>query len=147
MKKIGIATVIAMALSIAGVVLVSAQDKYTVSGEVKYSEESSIYVCLHNQNTFRSFTGPEKKMPPPGFVKIVKADTSGRAPFAFTDVPKGEYLIIVFADENNNGKLDLDAFGFKLEPTCSYKVPKHFWNWNDEKFEVDKDITGLVLRF
>lgn len=84
---------------------------------------------------------------PPESVRIVKADTVGKAPFAFRDISKGEYLIIVFDDENNNGKLDRDGWGQVLEPTCSYKVPKIVWDWNDQKFEVDKDTTGLVLRF
>jgi hypothetical protein len=97
-KKIVVALVITMALSMAGFVLVSAQDKYTVSGEVRYTGESNIYVCLNNQDTFRAFVGPDKEMPPSGFVKVIKADGAGRAPSAFADVPEGEYLIIVFAD-------------------------------------------------
>jgi uncharacterized protein (DUF2141 family) len=148
MKKIGIALVIIMALSMAPFVLASTQDKYTVSGEVRYSGESNIYVCLYNQDTFRAFVGPDREMPHPGFVKIAKADAAGRAPFAFADVPKGKYLIIVFADENSNGKLDRNTWGNPVEPTCSYKASKaFFWDWNDQKFEVDKDTSGLVLSF
>jgi hypothetical protein len=56
-------------------------------------------------------------------------------------------LLIVFADENNNGKLDVDTWGFAQEPTCSYKTSEKFWNWDSQKVEVDKDTAGLVLSF
>ena len=103
---------------------------------------------VYDQSTFRAFVGPDRKLPPPGFVKIVKADEAGRACFAFMDLPKGDYLIVVFADENNNGKLDRNTWGNPVEPTCSYKASKaFFWDWNDQKFEVDKDTSGLVLSF
>lgn len=171
MKKIIAALAIAMALSMAGLVLVCAEDKYTsgeevssgdffggfaltgakdthtVSGEVRHWGESDIYVCLHNQDTYRDFVARNMKLPPPEFVQIVKAGAAGKAPFAFTGVPKGEYLIIVFADENSNGKLDRDTLGMPLEPTCTHRTSEVTWNWHDQKFVVDQDKTGLVMSF
>ena len=143
MKKIVIAIALTMVLSTAGFVF--AEDKYSVSGEVIYSGESNIYVCLHTMKTFASF---RKELPPPGFMQIVKADVAGKAPFSIEDVPKGEYLIHIFVDENNNGKFDCDTWGYPIEPACMYKPPliKMHTNWYDQKFEVDSDVTGLVLK-
>ena len=114
MKKIVVAFAIAMALYT--VSLASAQDKCTVSGEVVYSGDSNIYVCLLNSTTFATALGRQKELPPPGFVQIVKSNASGKASFEFKDIPKGEYVVRVFADENNNEKCDTDTWGFALEP-------------------------------
>ena len=144
MKKIVIAIALTMALSMAS--LVFAEDKYSISGEVIYSGESNIYVCLHTMKTFACF---RKELPPREFIQIVKADVGGKAPFSLKDVPKGEYLILVFVDDNNNGKFDCDAWGSPIEPTCMYKPPliKMHTNWYDQKFELDRDVGGLVLEF
>jgi len=144
MKSIVFGFTFAIAFSM---VTVYAQDKCTVSGEVVYSADSSIYVCLLNSKTYAAALGREKELPPPEFVQIVKANASGKASFAFKDVPKGEYVVRVFADENNNGKLDTDAMGFPIEPVTSYKPSKDYThNWHDEKFDADKDVTGIVVK-
>ena len=145
MKRIVFAFALAMVSSAAS--LAFAQDKCTVSGEVVYSGDSNIYVCLLNSATFAAALGRQRELPPPGFVQIVKANASGKASFAFKAVPKGEYVVRVFADENNNGKFDCDTWGFPLEPVNAYKTSKDgHANWNDQKFEVDKDVTGIVVK-
>jgi len=145
MKRIVFVFVLTMALSAAS--LAFAQDKCTVSGEVVYSKDSNIYVCLLNPKTFAAAVGREKELPPPEFVQIVKANASGKASFAFKDVPKGEYVVRVFADENNNGKFDADTWGNPLERVSAYKPSKDgHANWQDQKFEVDKDVTGIAVK-
>jgi len=145
MKRIVVAFALAMALSAAS--LAFAQDKCTVSGEVVYSGDSNIYVCLLNSTTFAAALGREKELPPAGFVQIVKANASGKASFAFKDVSKGEYVVRVFADENNNGKFDTDTWGFPLEPVSAYKPSKEgHANWHEQKFDADKDVTGIVVK-
>ena len=145
MKKIIFAFALAMALSAAS--LAFAQDKCTVSGEVVYSGDSNLYVCLLNPKTFAAAVGREKELPPPEFVQIVKANASGKASFAFKDVPKGDYVVRAFADENNNGKFDTDMWGFPLERGAAYKPSKDgHANWSEQKFEVDKDIAGIVVK-
>jgi uncharacterized protein (DUF2141 family) len=145
MKRVAFAFALAMCLSAA--TLAFAQDKCTVSGEVVYSGDSNLYVCLLNPKTFAAFVSREKELPPPEFVQIVKANASGKASFAFKAVAKGEYVVRVFADENKNGKFDTDVMGFPIEPVSSYRRPEggHF-NWYEEKFEVDKDVTGIVVK-
>jgi uncharacterized protein (DUF2141 family) len=145
MKRILFAFALAMTLSAAS--LAFSQDKCTVSGEVVYSGDSNLYVCLLNSTTFAAAVGPQKELPPPGFVQIVKADASGKASFAFKDVPKGEYVVRVFADENSNGKCDTDTWGFPLEPVNSYKPSKEgHGNWHEQKFAADKDVAGIVVK-
>ena len=145
MKRIVFVFVLTMALSAASVAF--AQDKCTVSGEVVYSKDSNIYVCLLNPKTFAAAVGREKELPPPEFVQIIKANASGKASFAFKDVPKGEYVVRVFADENNNGKFDADTWGYPLEPVNAYKPARDgHANWQDQKFEVDKDVTGIAVK-
>ena len=146
MKRTVVAFALAVALSSSS--LAFAQDKCTVSGEVVYSGDSKIYVCLLNSTTLAPFVGRQKELPPSGFVQIVKANASGKASFAFKDVPKGEYVVRVFADENNNGKFDADTWGYPLEPVVSYKPPADgsHSNWSEQKFEADKDVTGIVVK-
>ena len=142
MKRIAFAFTFAIALSMINTVF--AQDKCNVSGEVLYSGDSNIYVCLHTFKTFATF---KKELPPPGFVQIVKANASGKAPFAFMGVPKGEYLVHVFVDENKNGKFDCDGWGYALEPSLMYKPSAGgvHPNWYEQKFDADKDVTGIVV--
>ena len=146
MKRVIFAFALAMGLSAAS--LAFAQDKCTVSGEVVYSGASNICVCLLNSTTFAAALGRQKELPPPGFVQIIKANTSGKASFAFKDVPKGEYVVHAFADENSNAKMDTDTFGSAIEPRDYYKPMSAgiHANWSEQKFNVDKDVTGIVLK-
>jgi hypothetical protein len=145
MKRIVFVLALTMALSSAS--LAFAQDKCTVSGEIVYSGDSNLYVCLLNPKTFAAAVGRERELPPPEFVQIVKANASGKASFAFKAVPKGEYVVRVFADENNNGKFDTDAMGWPIEPVGMYRRPEGgHHNWSEQKFELDKDLTGIVVK-
>ena len=146
MKKMSLVFALTMALAAAS--LAFAQDKCTVSGEVVYSRDSNIYVLLLNSTTFAPAVGRQKELPPPGFVQIVKANSAGKASFAFKNVPKGEYVVRVFYDENNNGKFDRDTWGYPLEPINSYKPPADgiHSNWTEQKFPADKDITDIVVK-
>ena len=145
MKRMVFAFALAVALFTASIVF--SQDKCTISGEVAYSGDSNIYVCLLNSTTWAPFVGRQKELPPSGFVQIVKANASSKASFAFKDVPKGDYVVRVFADENNNGKFDTDAMGFPIEPIGMYRRPEGgHHNWSEQKFEVDKDVTGIVVK-
>ena len=119
MKRMVFAFALAVALFTASIVF--SQDKCTISGEVAYSGDSNIYVCLLNSTTFAAALGRQKELPPPGFAQIVKANASGKASFAFKDVPKGEYVVHAFADENSNAKMDTDTFGSPIEPRDYYK--------------------------
>lgn len=140
----GIFTVCLLAVGLLAVSLVFAEDKCTVSGDVVYSKEADIFVCLHSKQTFHEW----KILPPGSFTQKIKANPSGKASFTFKDVPKGDYLIIAVADENGNGKIDVDTWGFVQEPMWVYKQNPTGGqlSWSDQKFEVDKDVTGIMLK-
>lgn len=146
MKRIVFVFTLAMNLFLVSIVF--AQDKFTVSGEVVYSKDSNIYVCLHNSTTFAAAMGRQGELPPPSFVNIVKTSVSGKVPFAFNDVLKGEYVILAFADENSNSIMDRDSAGYAIEPRDFYiPTPQgEYSNWNEQKFKVDKNVTGIVLK-
>jgi uncharacterized protein (DUF2141 family) len=125
--------------------MASSQDVYKISGEVIYSGTNNIYICLYNQETWPSY---RKELPPIPYTIITKSNGSGKANFMFSGVPKGDYIIIVFIDENDNGKLDRDPMGWATEPLNSFKPSQSgVANWSDQKFAVDKDITELSIRF
>ncbi len=150
MKKIIVTLVATMVMCLIFFVVGQAQDRYRVSGEIRYSGESNVHVTLHTKETWREAVGPGKKLVPleSGFRKIIKGNGAGNLPFAFTDVPKGHYLIVAFVDRNNNGKVDRNTWGEPLEPICWYKAPTEFSpypNWSELKFEVNKDTAGLEL--
>jgi uncharacterized protein (DUF2141 family) len=64
-----------------------------------------------------------------------------------TLVPKGGYVVRVFADENNNGKFDCDTWGFLLEPLSAHKPSKEVQaNWGEKKFAADKEITDIAVK-
>jgi uncharacterized protein (DUF2141 family) len=84
-----------------------------------------------------------------GEEKKIKAET---VTFKFVDVPKGTYGILCILDINKNGKLDYPE-GFDpgtlrpIEP-YAYSGPKS-WGpspFDDFKFNVDKDISGLKIQ-
>lgn len=124
-----------------------AEEKFTISGEVIFSGDEDVYVSLLTYEAFKNF---KKERPPVPFTQIFKANPerkkTGRTPFKFVGVPKGSYCIISFLDENKNGKMDYDSWWFPVEPETTYK-DSMYPTWNDWKFEVDKDITGIELKF
>ena len=125
-----------------------AEEKYTISGEVIHSGDEDIHVSLLTYETFKNY---KKERPPAPFTQIFKANPerkkTGRTPFKFVGVPKGSYCIISFLDENKNGKMSYIGYT-PTERECWFKKEIiGVASWVNVKFEVDKDITGIELRF
>ena len=60
----------------------------------------------------------------------------------FVGIPKGEYGISTYQDENNNGKLDKDTRGIPSEDYACSNDAKGFMGpprYEDAKFNIDKD--------
>jgi uncharacterized protein (DUF2141 family) len=143
MKKV-ILFFVGVALSMTSVGF--AQETFTVAGEVMYSTDANIYVCLHTVQTFPDW---KKALPPGSFTQTVKASPSGKADFNFKDVPRGEYVIIAFVDQNGNGRLDCDTWGYPQEAYWTYKenpMPGFGTNWYDQKFQVNESVSGIVIK-
>ncbi|REH01157.1 DUF2141 domain-containing protein [Flavobacterium aquicola] len=67
---------------------------------------------------------------------------SNLASITFTDIPKGEYTVKVYHDENNNGKLDKYIIGMPKEPVACSNNAKGFMGppkYHDAKFIVSAD--------
>lgn len=125
-----------------------AEDKFTVSGEVIHSGGEDIHVSLLTYEAFKNY---KKERPPAPFTQIFKANPerkkTGRTPFKFVGVPKGSYCIISFLDENKNGKMHYLGY-LPTERECWFKYfMLDLPGWVNVKFEVDKDITGIELKF
>ena len=70
--------------------------------------EGNIHFFLFDSaNTFGDFRDP---------VKIVKHPLDGRERYRIQNIPPGEYALLVFFDENNNGRLDKNFIGIPSEP-------------------------------
>jgi uncharacterized protein (DUF2141 family) len=144
MTKIVVAFASAIVLSAGNIVF--SQETFTVSGDVLYSKEANIYVCLHTIQTFPAW---KKSLPPGSFTQTVNTASSGKSNFKFEHVPKGEYLITAFVDKNGNGRLDCDNWGFPQEPFWTYKenpMPGFGTNWSDQKFQVNENVSGIVIK-
>ena len=135
--------------------LVIAEETFTVSGEVKFSKrKGEIYVWLKTQEEYekrREPASPARSLmikPSPQQLKAKKVT------FKFVDVPKGIYGIACMQDLNKNGKMDYREGMFEkevpIEPigySGGYSVPGFLGaEWDDAKFEVDKDISGIEIR-
>jgi uncharacterized protein (DUF2141 family) len=146
LKKLMISMVYLLAVSS----ISYSQEKFTISGEVKFpKKEGVIILTLKTQEEFEKMepVPPERKL-------IIKPDAQQlkvkMVPFKFADVPKGTYAISCIQDLNENGEMDYregvlskiptEPFGFSGPTLLGGDV-----NWSDVKFEVDKDISGMEI--
>lgn len=72
---------------------------------------------------------------------------SNRLHYTFTKIPKGNYAIALFHDENSNQKLDYNFFGIPTEGYAFSNNPKVFGepSFEDAQFELKKS-TKMTLR-
>jgi uncharacterized protein (DUF2141 family) len=125
------------------------QEKFSVSGEVKFPKNKGVIILM--LNTQEEF---EDREPPPTERKLmIKPDTqelkAKRVSFKFVDVPKSSYAIRCFQDLNENGEMDYMEASSIRHPTEPYgfsgpNIPMGIV-WSDAKFEVDKDISGIEI--
>jgi len=65
----------------------------------------------------------------------------------FLDLPEGEYVVSVFQDKNNNGKLDTGIFGIPSEPVgkTNYNLKGSPGDFNKLKLPVNNNSTTLTV--
>ena len=64
------------------------------------------------------------------------------ATVTFVGIPKAEYTVMVYQDENNNGKLDKNFIGMPKEPVACSNNAKGFMGppkYEDAKFTITAD--------
>ena len=77
------------------------------------------------------------------YKSITSEIKSGSATVTFMDIPKGEYAISTYQDENSNGKLDRNAMGIPSEDFACSNNAKGFMGppeYGDAKFNIQKDF-------
>ena len=126
------------------------QEKFAVSGEVKFpKKEGGIILMLKTQKELENMepAPPERKL-------VIKPDAqqlkAKKVPFKFVDVPKGTYAISCIQDLNENGEMDYRQGVLSKIPTepLGFSGPTILGTdfvWSDVKFEVDKDISGIEI--
>jgi len=123
------------------------EETYTVSGVVTFSEGEVVFVSLYTQDRFKEFKN--SPLPPEPYTQILELSAeqrkAGRAEFLFKGIPKGTYGVIAFREMKRNLKRDRSQY-FK-EPVSSYKMIAFSGKWSDIKFEVNKDVRGIEIKF
>jgi uncharacterized protein (DUF2141 family) len=99
--------------------------------------EGQIYVKIYsNESDYK------KDIP---YISIALDSVSQNITYQF-DIPEGEYLIALFQDTNNNGKLDTNLIGFPKEPVglSNYKggIPGGF---NKQKIPINSNSNIITI--
>lgn len=124
------------------------QQKFTVSGEINFhGEKGEFLVWLKTQEEHEN---REKPTPTERSLSIKPSSQqlkTNKFTFKFIDVPKGSYCIHSHQDLNLNGKWDHSPETFAPVEPYGYSGPTYFGSaqWDDIKFEVDKDISGIEI--
>ncbi|HEU4788990.1 MAG TPA: DUF2141 domain-containing protein [Flavobacterium sp.] len=114
--------------------LMSAQNvNLTVSVSGLKSDTGVLKVGLYNSDgTFLKST----------YKSITSEIKNNSAIVTFVGIPKGEYGISTYQDENNNGKLDKNIMGIPSEDFACSNNAKGFMGppaYEDAKFNINKD--------
>jgi uncharacterized protein (DUF2141 family) len=114
--------------------LLSAQNvNLTVSISGLKSNTGLVKVGLYNSDgTFLKST----------YKSITSGIKSNGATVTFVGIPKGEYGISTYQDENSNGKLDKNMMGIPSEDFACSNDAKGFMGppkYEDAKFNINKD--------
>ncbi len=80
------------------------------------------------------------------FKSAVSTIEEGVATVTFTDVPQGEYAVLVLQDINNNGQMDFETNGMPAEDwgMSNNKVTNAAPTWSDAKITVDRDMKVII---
>ena len=119
----------------------------------KQSDESNITVSvvntLNNNGTIKfAFFDEVGFRKQPLFAKSVQI-TDGISKVTFNNIPKGEYAIICYHDENNNNRMDFHENGMPEESYGTSNNPMLMGppNFESSKFEVSNKDVDLEIKF
>ena len=140
-------------LSVGGVLIVLAtawaEKGYSVYGTVFFPEGEVICISLYTQERFRDLRN--RPLPPPPFSQIIRLSPEqqegGRADFLFTGIPAGTYALVAFRDPRIRDAPDSGGRGLLQAPLSSYSVKSVSGSWEEMKFQLDRDIRGIEIRF
>ena len=123
------------------------EEKHTVSGIVTFSEGEVVFVSLYTPDRFKDFKN--RPLPPEPYTQVIELSPeqrkAGRAEFLFKGIPRGTYGVVAFREIKKNLKKDRSQY-FR-EPVSTYKMIAFSGKWSDIKFEVNRDVRGIEIRF
>lgn len=103
------------------------------------SNNGRVFIALYNSQA--SFLDS-------AFKATAKKVVSNSCEVTFENIEKGEYAISLFHDENDNGKMDSNAFGIPSEDYGCSNNAKGFMGppkWEDAKFEVKNESVIKII--
>lgn len=120
-------------------VMVAQNTNLTVAFSGLKNNTGTVRVGLYNSDeTFLKFT----------YKTVVSVIKNNEATVTFIGVPKGEYAISAYQDENSNEKLDRNMMGIPSEDFACSNNAKGFMgppNYKDAKFSIDKDMKIKIV--
>jgi hypothetical protein len=121
-----------------------AEQKYSVCGTAVFDKAERILLSLYTYEGFQNYQ--RKPLPPEPYTLVIEPSVqekeAGKVPFRFEGIPQGTYALLAFRDQREPGALPRSA-----RPASSYLMMTFSARWDDVKFEVNRNITGLEIRF
>ena len=91
------------------------------------------------------FTKPKKAL----YQHVVKTNGEGSVSTVFTNIPKGEYAIAMYFDENDNNKMDTNFLGIPIE-RYGFSNNKYFatraCTYDEAKFSIKQDNQKITVK-
>jgi hypothetical protein len=123
---------------------VQAEERYSISGVATFKQGAVIFISLYTLERFRQFKN--NPLPPAPFTLIIEPSLqqkqAGKVPFKFEGIPEGDYAIIAFRDQQRP-----DAATLASKPASRYRMTAFSGLWDDVKFSLRRNITGIEIRF
>ena len=134
-------TIVLAAASLSPLALpASAADLNVTIDTVSVSEGTVRLAIYDNKKDFRKTA----------LVQLLKPATRGQLMFQITDLPAGEYAVMVYHDLNNNNKLDTRAlFGIPKEPWGGSMNGNNYIGpprWGNVNFQLPADGKSIVIQ-
>jgi len=123
---------------------VQAEERYSISGVAAFKEGAVIFLSLYTFERFQHFRN--NPLPPEPFTLIIEPSLqqkqAGNVSFKFEGIPEGDYALIAFRDQKKPDAADLSK-----KPASRYRIMTFSGRWDDVKFSLNRNITGLEIRF
>ncbi|TMM29419.1 DUF2141 domain-containing protein [Polaribacter aestuariivivens] len=134
MKKL----LLTLAIIFGGIFATNAQETtfdLTINISGLSSNKGKVLIALYNE---------EGQFLKKGFKGGMSKITNKKVTYTLKDIPKGEYAVSFFHDENDNNKMDTNFFGIPKEDYGCSNNAKGFMGapkYKDAKFQLSKDQT------
>jgi hypothetical protein len=123
---------------------VHAEQRYSISGIATFKQGAVIFISLYTLERFQRFR--DNPLPPKPYTVVIEPSLqqrqAGKVPFRFEGIPEGDYALIAFRDQKKPEAPDLSK-----KPASRYRMMTFSSEWEDVKFSVNRNITGLEIRF